>query len=202
MYNVQNCLAAASAAIALGISPETVAAGLSSVRGVPGRLERVDVTSAGSRGDGGATVLVDYAHTDDALDNALSALRPLAKGRLVVLFGCGGDRDRTKRSRMARAAARWADRIIVTSDNPRTEDPGRIIDDIMAGFTGEERLRVQIEPDRRRAIASAVATAGPSDIVLLAGKGHEDYQEINGERKPFHDVTVAMEALREMAAVR
>jgi UDP-N-acetylmuramoyl-L-alanyl-D-glutamate--2,6-diaminopimelate ligase len=145
--------------------------------------------------DGGFNVLVDYAHTDDALQNVLSTLRTLCEGRLIVMFGCGGDRDRSKRPRMAEAAGKFADLIIVTSDNPRTEDPQQIIDDILAGFGGDQIQQVRVEPDRRLAITEAIALAGSSDVVLLAGKGHENYQEINGERLPFDDVTIASEVL-------
>ncbi len=202
-HNVQNCLAAAAAAAVLGIPLETVASGLASVRCIPGRLQRVEPAGAGSQHarDPGLTVLVDYAHTDDALKNVLSALGPLTRDkgrRLIVMFGCGGDRDRTKRARMARVAARGADRIIVTSDNPRTEDPQGIIEDIMAGFEPEQLQRVHIEPDRRRAIASAIATAERGDVVLLAGKGHENYQEIGRQRRPFDDSAVAAEVLAAM----
>lgn len=190
-HNVQNCLAAAGAAIGLGVPLAQVAAGLESVQVVPGRLQRVPSPI----GCGEITVLVDYAHTDDALVNVLSALRPLAKRRLIALFGCGGDRDRKKRPRMAKAAAAWADHIVVTSDNPRTEDPQRIIEEILTGFGPGEAGRVVVEPDRRQAIRQAVAMAEPGDVVLLAGKGHENYQIIGGERIHFDDVEIAAEAL-------
>jgi UDP-N-acetylmuramoyl-L-alanyl-D-glutamate--2,6-diaminopimelate ligase len=149
----------------------------------------------------GFTVLVDYAHTDDALDNVLSALRPLVHPlghRLIVLFGCGGDRDRTKRPRMAAVAASGADRVVVTSDNPRTEDPMAIIEDILSGFGEEDHDRVTLEPDRREAIRAALEMARPGDVVLLAGKGHENYQEIHGERLPFDDAEIAAEVLGEI----
>jgi UDP-N-acetylmuramoyl-L-alanyl-D-glutamate--2,6-diaminopimelate ligase len=189
-HNVQNCLAAAGAAVALGIDLEMIAAGLAAVRNVPGRLQAVDT------GEAGFTVLVDYAHTDDALANVLSALRPLTEGRLIVLFGCGGDRDRTKRPRMARVAARWADRVLVTSDNPRTEDPGAIIDEIMTGFAADDLSKVTVEPDRRAAIAQAIGLAGAGDVVLLAGKGHETYQIIGRQRIDFDDAAVASDIIR------
>jgi len=189
-HNVQNCLAAAGAAVALGIDLEVIAAGLAAVRSVPGRLQAVDT------GGAGFAVLVDYAHTDDALANVLSALRPLTEGRLIVLFGCGGDRDRTKRPRMARVAAKWADRVLVTSDNPRTEDPGAIIDESMAGFSAEDLPKVTVEPDRRSAIAQAIGLAGAGDVVLLAGKGHETYQIIGREKIDFDDAAVALDMLR------
>ncbi|MEP0842453.1 MAG: UDP-N-acetylmuramoyl-L-alanyl-D-glutamate--2,6-diaminopimelate ligase, partial [Phycisphaerae bacterium] len=189
---VQNSLAAAGAAAALGLDLPAIAAGLQSCGSVPGRLQRVIPADGRERG---YSVLVDYAHTDDALANVLSALRPLTRGRLIALFGCGGDRDASKRPRMARVAAGLADRVVVTSDNPRTEDPHRIIEQILAGFEPGQMQRVLVEPDRRRAIASAVAMAAPGDVVLLAGKGHENYQIIGKERLPFDDAAVAAEAL-------
>lgn len=193
-HNVQNSLAAAGAAIASGVSLQTVAAGLAGCGCVPGRLQRVLPPDGRERG---FTVLVDYAHTDDALANVLSALRPLTRGRLVVLFGCGGDRDNTKRPRMARVAAQWADRIVVTSDNPRTEDPEAIIRQILTGFEPGQMSGVLVEPDRRQAIAAAVAEAREGDVVLLAGKGHENYQIIGTERLPFDDAQVAAEEMEK-----
>ncbi len=190
-HNVQNCLAAAGACVALDIDPEVIAAGLHAVRCVPGRLQPVDT------GEAGFPVLVDYAHTDDALANVLSALKPLTAGRLIVVFGCGGDRDRTKRPRMARTAAKLADRIIVTSDNPRTEDPTAIIADIMTGFAPEDLPRVTVEPDRRSAIAMAIGEASPGDVVLLAGKGHETYQIVGKQKFDFDDAKVASEVLAQ-----
>lgn len=193
-HNVQNSLAAAGAAVGLGVPLQSVAEGLRSVSSVPGRLQRVSARSADGA-EPGFSVLVDYAHTDDALANALSALRPLAGGRLIVLFGCGGDRDATKRPRMARVAARHADQIIVTSDNPRSEDPELIIREIMAGFAPGDLNRVTSEPDRRRAIGLAVGMAEPGDVLLLAGKGHETYQLVGKERLEFDDAAVAAEFL-------
>ncbi|HOA74158.1 MAG TPA: UDP-N-acetylmuramoyl-L-alanyl-D-glutamate--2,6-diaminopimelate ligase [Phycisphaerae bacterium] len=198
-HNVQNCLAAASAGLGLSLPLETILHGLESVTFVPGRLQRVPVPEE-RNGRGGFSVFVDYAHTDDALVNVLSALRPYAnRGRLIVLFGCGGDRDRTKRPRMARAVAQWADRILLTSDNPRSEDPMQIIHDAMAGFAAADLPRVQVEPDRRKAIAIAIEMARPGDIVLLAGKGHETYQQIGSEKFPFDDAAIAAECLRGKA---
>ncbi len=188
-HNVQNCLAAAAAAAALGVPLETIAAGLASIEGVPGRLQRV--TPASGVDEPGFVVLVDYAHTDDALANVLSALRPITTGKLIVLFGCGGDRDRTKRPRMARVAEQWADRIVVTSDNPRTEAPGGIIRDILPGFSADARARVRVEPDRRSAIREAIGMAERGDVVLLAGKGHETYQIMGKEQLPFDDAAEA-----------
>jgi UDP-N-acetylmuramoyl-L-alanyl-D-glutamate--2,6-diaminopimelate ligase len=134
---------------------------------------------------------VDYAHTDDALSRVLSALKPLAAGRLICVFGCGGDRDRSKRPRMARAVADHADIAIVTSDNPRFEDPPTIIEEICSGFVRRGECAVEIETDRRRAIERAVAIAREGDIVLIAGKGHENYQIVGNRRLAFDDVEVA-----------
>jgi UDP-N-acetylmuramoyl-L-alanyl-D-glutamate--2,6-diaminopimelate ligase len=140
-------------------------------------------------------VFVDYAHTDDALANTLSALRPLTAGKLIVLFGCGGDRDRTKRPRMARAAQALADRVVLTQDNPRTEDPEQILADILAGFDAAGRGKLTVEPDRRRAICAAIEQARKGDVVVLAGKGHETYQIIGTQKHHFDDCQVAEEFL-------
>ncbi len=188
-HNVANALAAAAAALALGEELPQVAAALGQAGQVPGRLQRV-------AGDAPFRVLVDYAHTDDALRNVLSALAPLKRGRLLLVFGCGGDRDRTKRPRMARAAEELADRVFVTSDNPRSERPEAIIQEILAGFSERGRAKVQVEADRRRAIAAAIAAAGSGDVVLIAGKGHETYQILGDRRIHFDDVEVAGEILR------
>jgi len=189
-HNVLNSLAAAGVCLRQGISLEAVAAALSRPITVPGRFQRVPTA-------GPFDVLVDYAHTDDALDNALGALQPLTKGRLIVLFGCGGDRDRTKRPRMAAVAEARADRIFVTSDNPRTEDPGRIIDDILAGFSPAAGGKVTVEPDRRVAIGLALAAAEAGDLVVLAGKGHETYQVIGTAHRHFDDLETAAGMLTE-----
>ena len=133
-------------------------------------------------------VFVDYAHTDDALSNVLSTLRELTRGRLICVFGCGGNRDRTKRPKMAAAVERFADAIIVTSDNPRTEDPEAIIAEIVTGFSPE--TTPMLEPDRRKAIHCALQMKEADDVILVAGKGHEDYQEIQGVRHPFSDAEV------------
>jgi UDP-N-acetylmuramoyl-L-alanyl-D-glutamate--2,6-diaminopimelate ligase len=189
-HNVSNCLAAAGACRAVGVDLPTIAAALSQPGIVPGRLERVDVPA-------GYRVFVDYAHTDDALANVLGALRPVVgDGRIVCLFGCGGDRDRTKRPRMAKVAERLADRIVVTSDNPRSEDPVAILDEIVAGFSPAGRGRVDVEPDRRRAIEIAIDQARDGDVVLIAGKGHEKYQIIGAERTHFDDIEAAGEVMR------
>ncbi len=192
-YNVLNCLAAASGAVAAGVDLATALGGIAGVRGVRGRLERVP-------GEAPFDVFVDYAHTDDALRNVLGAMRPLTRGRLIVVFGCGGDRDRTKRPRMARVAEELADAIVVTSDNPRGEKPEAIIDEVRAGFTQAGRARAIIQSDRRAAIGAALAAAKAGDVVLIAGKGHEDYQILGKERIHFDDVEVAAEWIRKAAS--
>jgi UDP-N-acetylmuramoyl-L-alanyl-D-glutamate--2,6-diaminopimelate ligase len=188
-HNVFNCLAAAGACLGLGIRLEEVAAVLDTIHSVPGRLQRVETHR-------GFSLFVDYAHTDDALRNVLSALRPVTSGRILVVFGCGGDRDVTKRPRMARVAQDLADRIIITSDNPRTENPEKIIDEILAGLDDRGRSVCHIEPDRRRAVANAICQAQDGDVVLIAGKGHETYQVIGEEKIHFDDVEVANECLQ------
>jgi UDP-N-acetylmuramoyl-L-alanyl-D-glutamate--2,6-diaminopimelate ligase len=139
-------------------------------------------------------VLVDYAHTPDGLENALQACRPFTRGRLICVFVCGGDRDRSKRPQMGAIAARLADRVVVTSDNPRTEEPNRILDDVVAGIPADTDL--QVEGDRAAAIATAITTAGPDDLVLIAGKGHEDYQILGTTKIHFYDREQAELALR------
>jgi UDP-N-acetylmuramoyl-L-alanyl-D-glutamate--2,6-diaminopimelate ligase len=191
-HNVYNALAAAGLAQALGLPAGAIEAGLAALRNIPGRLQRVPCVS-------GAAVFVDYAHTDDALKNVLTVLRPLTAGRLVVVFGCGGDRDRSKRPRMARAVAASADVIIVTSDNPRSEAPEAIIAEILTGFSDAARARVQVEADRAAAIRAALAEAGAGDVVLIAGKGHESYQILGPRRIHFDDVEVAIQAAAELA---
>lgn len=190
-HNVANCVAAAAAAWALGVKWEAIAAGIEALESVPGRLERVDVGQP-------FTVLVDYAHTDHALKNVLKAARELTEARVLVVFGCGGDRDRSKRPRMGAAAADLADEVWVTSDNPRSEDPEGIISEILEGI--EDRRGVHVEPDRARAIAQALSAARPGDLVLIAGKGHETYQIVGAERRPFDDRVAAVQALRRQAA--
>jgi len=189
-YNVGNSLAAAGLCLAAGFDLQTIAAGLSALQIIPGRLEKIDF-------DGDFTVLIDYAHTDDALKNVLAALRPLCKGRLIVVFGCGGDRDRTKRPRMAKVAERLADFIIVTSDNPRTERPDDIIGEIVAGFENPTSEKITVEADRRKAIELVIKTAAKDDIVLIAGKGHENYQIIGTQKIDFDDRKVAREYLKK-----
>ena len=189
LYNVSNCLAAAGLCLAAGFKLETVAAGLSALKTIPGRLEKIE--------GGDFSVIIDYAHTDDALKNVLSTLKPLCKGELRVVFGCGGDRDRTKRPRMARVAEELADFIIVTSDNPRTESPTDIIDEIVAGFEKDDTQTIAIEPDRKKAIELAIKSAVKDDIVLIAGKGHEDYQIIGTQKSHFSDKEITQECLNK-----
>ncbi len=199
VHNLENLLCAAGLALGLGIAPDAVARGLSSCAGAPGRLERIAAR--------GIAVFVDYAHTDDALARALAALRALAPRRLLCVFGCGGDRDRGKRPLMGEAAARGADQVVVTSDNPRTEDPGAIVAEILPGLERAGRSRLSpdalrrgekgfaVEPDRRAAIALAVSAAREGDAILVAGKGHEPYQIVGKERLPFSDRDEARRAL-------
>jgi UDP-N-acetylmuramoyl-L-alanyl-D-glutamate--2,6-diaminopimelate ligase len=175
-FNVANALAAAATGYALGLPLSTIAGRLTAAPQVPGRMEQLVAAPA--------VVLRDYAHTPDALERALAALRPLTPGRLLVVFGCGGDRDRGKRPVMGRIAATLSDLAIVTSDNPRTEDPDLIIDEVEQGMGSAPHERFA---DRRRAIAAAIAAAGPGDTVLLAGKGHETYQVIGTEKVPFDE---------------
>ncbi len=194
-FNVTNALAAAAAAEALGIEPAVVARGLSAATPVPGRFEAVD---GGQR----FTVLVDYAHKPDALKQALLAARELVAegGRLRVVFGCGGDRDAAKRPLMGEVATGLADDVILTSDNPRSEDPQAIIDDIRAGITPSAGAAVAVEPERRDAIERAVADAQPGDVVVIAGKGHETTQTAGDTVRPFDDREVARAALAAVAA--
>jgi UDP-N-acetylmuramoyl-L-alanyl-D-glutamate--2,6-diaminopimelate ligase len=192
--NVANILAAAATAVALDLPLDAIEHGVAALEGVPGRFQRV------SASDDEVTVIVDYAHTDDALRSALETARPLASGRVIAVFGCGGDRDRTKRPLMGAVAGRLSDLIVVTSDNPRTEDPARIIDEVCRGLAAELRKNNQQQrlltiPDRREAIDRAIALARPGDFVLIAGKGHEKYQVIGDRVLPFDDVAVAQEAL-------
>ena len=168
--------------------------GLGSFRGVPGRMERVAVGRAECCEGSLPAVLVDYAHTPDGLESALNACRPFARGRLICVFGCGGDRDRTKRPQMGAIAARLADQVVVTSDNPRTEDPQQILNDVLAGIPNGTAM--QVEADRAKAIASAIASAQASDLVLIAGKGHEDYQILGTTKIHFDDREEAEKALR------
>jgi UDP-N-acetylmuramoyl-L-alanyl-D-glutamate--2,6-diaminopimelate ligase len=189
LHNVSNHLAAAGLCLAAGFDLETVATGLSALQIVPGRLEKVDCADF--------SVIIDYAHTDDALKNVLSTLKPLCKGRLIIVFGCGGDRDRTKRPRMARGAEQLADIVIVTSDNPRTEKPEDIINEIISGFENPNSEKITVEADRKKAIDLAIKIAAKDDIVLIAGKGHENYQIIGTQKFHFSDKEAATECLEK-----
>ena len=193
-HNVENALHAAIACSRLGISDHDIVKALQHAAAPPGRYEPVaaDVDKP--------LVLVDYAHTDDALDNALAGLRPLvpANGRLVVVFGCGGDRDRTKRPRMAKVACHGADVVYITSDNPRTEDPAAIVEEVRIGVPSTTNTVVHTIVDRAEAIDHAIRSCGAADIVLIAGKGHEDYQIIGTTRQPFDDRLIAAASLRSL----
>jgi len=199
-FNLENLRVAVALAWGLGVDAATVVAGIAACPQVPGRIERV---TAG--GPAEPTVLVDYAHTPDAVEKLLRTVRPLAEGRLVTVFGCGGDRDRGKRPAMAEAVARWSDRVVLTQDNPRTESPARILADVEPGLGKLRRVEAMrldgedesycVEPDRRAAIQLAVAIARPDDIVVVAGKGHEDYQIVGREKLPFDDRAEARRAL-------
>jgi UDP-N-acetylmuramoyl-L-alanyl-D-glutamate--2,6-diaminopimelate ligase/murE/murF fusion protein len=206
-HNIENLLSAAGVGVALGIGPEVIGAGLEAVGCVPGRLERVDRCS-------GRAVYVDYSHTPDALENALTALRALTRGRVICVFGCGGDRDRTKRPLMGAIAARLSDLAIVTSDNPRTEDPRAILDEILPGIlaqgvpavdgrdaaalAGRAGKAFAAEPDRRKAIDLGIRAARPGDTVLIAGKGHEPYQIIGKQVIHFDDREEAAAVLAKL----
>ncbi|HLF24404.1 MAG TPA: cyanophycin synthetase, partial [Burkholderiales bacterium] len=214
--NLQNIMAAVGVGLALGLDTDAVAQGIGQLRAVPGRLEKV-------ANDLGVTILVDYAHTPDALEKVLGAVRPVTQGRVITVFGCGGDRDRGKRPLMGEIAARLSDVVIVTSDNPRTEDPLAIVNEVEAGVrkTGLKKLQVSgfgfrvseletrdsrletgycVEADRRAAIRIALGSATPGDSVLIAGKGHEDYQILGTKKIHFDDREVAREELGRRAS--
>jgi UDP-N-acetylmuramoyl-L-alanyl-D-glutamate--2,6-diaminopimelate ligase len=189
-FNVANALGAFAAAGALGIDPETAAAGLAAAAPPPGRFEPIDEGQP-------FAVLIDYAHTPDSLENVLAAAHRLTEGRVISVFGAGGDRDRGKRPQMGRVGAALSDLAIVTSDNPRSEDPGAIIEEILTGI--DDRGGVEVEPDRRAAIELALRRARAGDTVVIAGKGHEQGQEFeNGRKLPFDDREVAREELRRL----
>jgi len=187
-FNVMNALAAAATGYALGMPAERIAERLASLPQIPGRLEILRDAP---------TVLRDYAHTPDALERALEAVRPFVPGRLILVFGCGGDRDRGKRPEMGAIAARLADVVIITSDNPRTEDPQTILDQIEAGMEGAVHERIE---DRRAAIARALEIAAPDDVILLAGKGHETYQIRGTEKLPFDEKEIVGELSARLPA--
>lgn len=186
-FNIYNALGAAGAALQLGIGPEAIKAGLERIETMNGRMERVETGRD-------FTVIVDYAHTPDSIDNVLRAARVFAKGRIIIVFGCGGDRDRTKRPIMGRLAAEQADYIVLTSDNPRTEDPESIISMIEPGLIGSAKPYVRMS-DRYAAIGHAIGQATGGDVVIIAGKGHETYQDVMGVKRHFDDREVAREWL-------
>ncbi len=193
--NVSNLLAASCAALARGVTLDEIAAATRDLKQAPGRFQTVPGSA-----EAGFTVVVDYAHTDDALRNLIALARELVKergGRVITLFGCGGDRDRSKRPRMGRATAEGSDLVVLTSDNPRSEDPGSIIDDALVGIR-ETTTQCIVEPDRAAAIGIAIRTAHAGDIVLLAGKGHEKVQVLRDRTVPFDDVAVAADVLKEL----
>ena len=187
MHNISNILASMAAAVGLGIKPDAIRKGIEALHCVPGRLE-------GGDSGGGFKVFVDYAHTEDALLNVLSLVRQVARKNIITVFGCGGNRDRSKRPAMGEVACRLSDRVIITSDNPRFEDPLRIISEIEAGIK-DDFSNYEIEPDRQSAIERALKIASEGDIVIIAGKGHEDYQIVKDRVLPFDDRAVVREIL-------
>lgn len=188
-FNVANLLAAIAAAVALGISLERIANVIAQLQGAVGRMQRVPSANG--------CFIVDYAHTPDALSQVLASLKTHCKGQLWAVFGCGGDRDAGKRPLMAQAGLAGADKVVLTADNPRTEDPNLILQDMQAGMTSEQYQRTHIEPARKTAIEYAVKQAAPADIVVIAGKGHETYQEINHVRYDFDDSVILQHALEQ-----
>jgi UDP-N-acetylmuramoyl-L-alanyl-D-glutamate--2,6-diaminopimelate ligase len=191
-FNVSNAMAALATAVALDIDVEAIAEGLASVREVPGRMTAVSI--------GDVAIFVDYAHTPDGLAKVLEAARALTAGKLICVFGCGGDRDPIKRPIMGRIARASSDFAIVTSDNPRFEDPDRIIADIVAGMRDADGAPFEVEPDRATAIERAIASARPGDVVVIAGKGHETYQSVRGEKLPFSDAAAVRAVLAKVGA--
>jgi UDP-N-acetylmuramoyl-L-alanyl-D-glutamate--2,6-diaminopimelate ligase len=194
-YNLENLLAAVGAVLQLGLDLQLVASAIPEFPGVPGRMERVQIIQ-----EQDISVIVDYAHTPDSLENLLKASRPFIPGKMICVFGCGGDRDRTKRPKMGRIAAELADVAVVTSDNPRTEDPERILQDILAGIP--ETVKPIVICDRATAIRTAILQAQPGDGILLAGKGHEDYQILGTEKIHFDDREHAREALEDRIKIK
>jgi UDP-N-acetylmuramoyl-L-alanyl-D-glutamate--2,6-diaminopimelate ligase len=198
-FNLENLLAAVGAVLHLGVDLEAIAQILPQFPGVPGRMERVQIQP-----DQDISVIVDYAHTPDSLENLLRAARPFIQGRMICVFGCGGDRDRTKRPQMGAIAANLADWAIVTSDNPRTEDPQQILQDVLAGIPeaiGSEAIEPLVMIDRAEAIRTAILQAQPGDGILIAGKGHEDYQILGTEKIHFDDREQARDALMQRLSV-
>jgi UDP-N-acetylmuramoyl-L-alanyl-D-glutamate--2,6-diaminopimelate ligase len=190
-FNVSNALAAVAVGVAVGLPPHMIGESMATVPQVPGRLERLEVGQP-------FRVLVDYAHTEDALQNVLCALREITPGRVLLAFGCGGERDASKRAPMGATAGRWADEVLVTTDNPRREAPESIAADIVAGFSPGQRARWRLEPDRARAIEELIRSARGGDTVLLVGKGHETYQEFRDTVVPFDDRVHAVETLESL----
>ncbi|MBV8886298.1 MAG: UDP-N-acetylmuramoyl-L-alanyl-D-glutamate--2,6-diaminopimelate ligase, partial [Chroococcidiopsidaceae cyanobacterium CP_BM_RX_35] len=190
-YNLANLLGAVGAVLQLGIELELIAEALPQFPGVPGRMERVQAGTTEQE----ISVIVDYAHTPDSLENLLRAARPFIPGKMICVFGCGGDRDRTKRPKMGQIAAQLADIVVVTSDNPRTEDPERILQDILAGIP--DTIKPITIRDRATAIFTAIEQAQPGDGILIAGKGHEDYQILGTEKIHFDDREQARAALKQ-----
>ena len=205
LHNLENILGAVGVGVALDIAPATIAAGIQALKNVPGRLELLPDPS-------GRFVYVDYAHTPDALESVLSTLREVTAGRIVCVFGCGGDRDRTKRPKMGAIAARLSDLTVVTSDNPRSESPRKIIEEIVAGARAVDQSRFiepeakaafqgtgcVVVPDRRQAIVAAITGSRPGDSILIAGKGHEPYQVVGDAKMPFDDRREAKHALAKL----
>lgn len=192
LFNVYNVLGAFTAAAALGVPHEIIKDALENVQGVPGRFEQVDTGQD-------FTVIVDYAHTPDGLENILKTARQLTQGRLITVYGCGGDRDRGKRPVMGSIAAKYSDFQIITSDNPRTENPAKIIQDIIEGVRPlVQKENYLVEQDRRKAIGLAISMARKDDVVIIAGKGHEDYQIIGADKFPFDDRREAVLAVKEL----
>ncbi len=189
-FNAQNVMAAAACAWACGVGEAAIRQGVEQFPGVPGRLQCVP-------NELDISVFIDYAHTGDALANVLSSVRPLCKQRLITVFGCGGNRDKSKRPEMGRIAAELSDKIFVTTDNPRREEPSGIINDILTGIP--EDTDMAVISDRREAIHAAIEMAEPGDTIMIAGKGHEDYQEVNGVKHHFSDLEVAQEALSQLS---
>ncbi len=195
-HNVYNILAAVGVGLEQGIALPTIGTGIARLPSVPGRFERVEAGQP-------FTVIVDYAHTDDALYRLLSTAEAVKTGRIITVFGCGGDRDRGKRPKMGRVAALYSDVVVVTSDNPRTEEPEAIIREVIpgveAGLREAGRGRYVVHADRRAAIKEAVRLAQPGDLLLIAGKGHEDYQVVGTTKYPFDDRVVAREAIEALS---
>lgn len=193
-FNVENLLAAIGVGLYLGLDLDTMLNALPNFPGVPGRMQQVKVSPQQD-----ISVIVDYAHTPDSLENLLKAARPFIPGNMICVFGCGGDRDRTKRPQMGKIAAELADQVIVTSDNPRTEDPHQILEDILTGI--EPTVNPHVEADRHQAILSAILNARPGDGVVIAGKGHEDYQILGTEKVHFDDREEATVALKQRLTI-